>query len=254
MAEKASELVQIHSTDHLETLRRCGGYYERLKGNSGKLLGPLVGYTGTYSDANFKAKQWVGDVYANFAMAEQYPPVLFHFARQMEAGLGAVIDLIDVFCGAPLGGYDFATALGFTFDRRVIKAEKKVDILAPVGIIDRTFIAFGRHEPKKGDRVAIVEDVCNNFPTSDKLIELIKQLDAHVVAIVCFLNRSLTVNNTYYSPADSHLALPVVSLVRKPIKEYKQDDLEVAEDIVQGNVVWKPKNEWPRLMAAMKDK
>lgn len=254
MARKASEIVQIHPTDHLETLRRCGGYYSCPKDNGGKRSGPLVGYAGTYSDTDFKAKQWVGDGYANFAMAEQYPPVLFHFAKKMEAGLGAVLDSIDVFCGAPLGGYDFATALGFTFDRRVIKAEKKVDILAPVGVIDRTFIAFGRHEPKKEDRVAIVEDVCNNFSTSDKLIELIKQFDARVVAIVCFLNRSLMVDDTYYSPTDSHLALPVINLVRKPIKEYKQDDPEVAEDIVRGNVVWKPKNEWPRLMAAMEDK
>jgi hypothetical protein len=49
----------------------------------------------------------------------------------------------------------------------------------------------------------------------------------------------------------SSLRIPVVSIVRLPINEYKQDDPAVAEDIAKGNVAWKPKPEWDRLMMAM---
>jgi hypothetical protein len=43
----------------------------------------------------------------------------------------------------------------------------------------------------------------------------------------------------------------VISLVRQPIKEYRQDDKEVVADIQAGNVIWKPKNNWGPLSAAM---
>lgn len=34
--------------------------------------------------------------------------------------------------------------------------------------------------------------------------------------------------------------------------EYQQEDPLVVEDIQKGNVVWKPKDEWPRLEEAMR--
>ena len=249
-----TENVLIHPTDHLETLRRCGGYYECPKNNEGRRLGPLVGYAGKYEAPDGTQKQWVGDVYVNFAMVEEESSVLFYFAGQMEEKIKRILGMITVFCGAPLGGYDFATALGYTFDRRVIKAEKKITALATATSREESDIVFGRHSPKKGDVVAVVEDVCNNFSTTAKLIELIYRYDARPWAIICFLNRSLTVGGTYYppySPTNTRTAFPVISLVEKPIQEYKQDDPKAKDDIVNGNVVWKPKDDWPRLMAAM---
>jgi len=89
-------------------------------------------------------------------------------------------------------------------------------------------------------------------------MELIHSRGGIVVAIVCFLNRSLEIDSVY-----SHrcipllggeigiLSVPVVSLVRLPINEWKQDDPAVADYVAKGNVVWKPKDEWDRLMQAM---
>lgn len=42
------------------------------------------------------------------------------------------------------------------------------------------------------------------------------------------------------------MLLPVCLIV-----QYRQDHLTVVDDIVAGNVVWKPKNEWRQLEQAM---
>lgn len=72
-----------------------------------------------------------------------------------------------------------------------------------------------------------------------------------MIRIACFLNRSIEIDKFYHSKAIDCL-LPVISLVRMPVQEWKQNDPAVAEDIAKGNVVWKPKNEWNRLEQAMK--
>lgn len=246
---EASKMISI-ADDPLETLRRCGGYYSCPEGADGKRLGPLVGYAGKYEAGDRQMKQWVGGVYANFAMAEEFPDVLHRYAEQMGVKLAAVLDGIDVFCGAPIGGYSFADMLGFVYDRRVVKIEKKVTALATADKREESVVIFGRHQLRTGDRVGIVEDVCNNFSTTDQLVKLVERSVGKVTAITCLLNRSPAVDDMY-TPAGSNTPLPVISLIRMPIQEYKQDDPEVADDIATGNVVWKPKDDWPRLMAAM---
>ncbi len=243
--------MTVYPKDHLETLRNCGGYYACPKDSVGKRLGPLVGYAGKYPTPGGD-KQWVGDIYANFAKAEEYPSVLFHYAFCMEEKLTPVIKNIDIFCGAPIGGYDFSKMLGLVFDRRAIKAEKKVTALATEKTREQTEIVFARNDIEKGARYAIGEDVCHNFSTTESLISLIMSLGGSVTAIVCELNRSPTIEDHYLSPAVGR-QIPVISLVRKPIPEYRQDDPAVIDDIRIGNVVWKPKNEWPRLMKAVAD-
>lgn len=239
----ASEIVRIDKrATPLELLDLCGGYYSCPKDNNGKRLGSLVGYAGRYESPDGK-KQWVGDIYANFAKAEEYPHILKYFADQMREILLPIIDEIDVFCGAPIGGYAFSLMLGLACDRRVIKAEKKIIEPATKYEREKTDLVFGRHEVKKGERVAIVEDVCNNFTTTDQLIDLIEEAGGRTTAIVCLLNRS--VNGWYISK--HNMAVPVANLVRMPIPEYKQDDPAVADDIASGNIVWKPKDEWDRL-------
>jgi orotate phosphoribosyltransferase len=248
MVKSASSLVEIAKEDHLETLRRCGGYYACPKDALGQRKGPLVGYAGKYPTSDGE-KQFVGDIYANFAKAEEYPHVLNHFAAAMALKMAGRLN-VDFICGAPIGGYAFAEFLGFKFDRRVIKAEKKVIALATAQGCEQTELVFSRHGVEVGANYAIGEDVCNNFSTTEQLITLIMSLGGYVAAIVCGLNRSLTVDNFYSSQAAGR-QIPVISLVRKPIPEYRQDDPAVMDDIKIGNVVWKPKNAWDQLMEAM---
>jgi hypothetical protein len=146
--------------------------------------------------------------------------------------------------------------LGFINDINVIKAEKKITALATADSREKSILAFSRHSIEPGYAYVIVEDVCNNFSTTDELVYLIHSAGGKVLAIVCFLDRSppgtLSSADEFYSKA-INLSIPVVSLVREPIAEYKQDDPAVAEDVARGNVVWKPKDEWNRLSLAVRN-
>lgn len=253
MIEIDKEIINI-GPDLLGILHYLGGYYECPRGPNGERLGPVVGYAGKYMAHDGSKKQFVGDIYANCAVLEGYPPALYYLATgQIRERLLLVVPKIDVFCGAPLGGYSFAEMLGLVFNRRAVKAEKKVIAVATADSREQSMLVFGRHQLKKGDKVVVTEDVANNFSTTNKLIELVSQAGAEVIAIACLLNRSPDVNDFYVSRGVVEIApLPVISFLRKPIPEYRQDDPAVAEDVERGNISWKPKDDWPRLMEAMK--
>lgn len=230
----------------LDIVARCGGYYECPKDDSGKRLGPLVGYAG--KDA--QGRQKVGDVYVNFAKVEQWPVPVNGFAHLLKDELESHFDgkRLDpeklVFVGMPMGGIVLATHLSAQkHGSRGIFAEKAGDELI-----------LKRHDLLPGDQAVIVEDVCNNFSTTDKAFEMIEGVGAKVIAIVCFLNRSGRVE---YEVPDANVAfgtsdrLPVISLVHKPFPQWEQDDPAVADDVAAGNVVWKPKHDWDKLEAAV---
>jgi orotate phosphoribosyltransferase len=245
--------IEVAGYDHLKTLKNCDGFYSCPKAPDGTRRGHLVAYAGEYELPNGSRKKFVGDVYANFAKAEVHPNVLSFFARELAAKLNALIKLevVDVFCGAPIGGYSLADALSLATNVDVIKAEKKTIALSTPTSKEKSKLIFGRHNVKTGEGVVIVEDVCNNFSTTEELISLIDFYGGEVLAVACFLNRSLTVNDKYYSTSISR-SIPIISLVRLPIDEWKQEDCMVAEDVAKGNVAWDPKKkDWDRLMQEM---
>jgi len=234
----------IAATEPLEALRLLGGYYECLKDPEGIRLGPLVGYAGKYDAPDGTKKQYVGDVYANFAKAEERPRVYASWADRIKFN----VPKVDVLLGMPMGGITVAFALQPVTNHtaRFCFAEKQVISVATESLREQSRLALVRHELHAGDRVAIVEDVTNNFSTTAEAIELILEASAKPVAILSWLNRSAT--DLYQGHG---ITLPVVSLVWKPFPQYRQDDPEVVIDITAGNVILKPKNEWPLLMEAM---
>ena len=232
----------------LDLMRRAGAFYECPKDAAGRRLGPLVGYAGR--DAT--GRQYVGDIYVNFAKAESRPRLLAVFSRQLQTLLQErEIDPTTVtgFCGAPEGGKAFAYQLALDAGRSYIYPEKTITAAASAISREASGLVFSRHEPEPGQSWFIVEDVCNNFSTTAKLVALIESHGASVAGILCFLNRSSTIDASF--EARPGLALPVVAVVRKPFEQYAQRDPAVADDIARLNVVWSPKKEWPRLAAAM---
>ena len=229
-------------------MRDAGAFSEAPRGAGGRRAGPLVGYAG--KDA--AGRQYVGDVYVNFARAERRPALLRVFARRLldlAGRRGVDVATASGFIGAPEGGKAFAYQLALEAGRGYIYPEKRVTAAASATARESSEIVFSRHEPDEGERWFIVEDVCNNFSTTAKLVAEIERHGATVAGILCFLNRSETVGDTY-APGPGR-ELPVVALVRKPFGQFAQDDPAVAEDIAARNVVWSPKKEWPRLAAAM---
>lgn len=233
----ASQLVRV-SADYLEILRRCGGYYGCPKDDTGKRLGPLVGYAGKYDGEH----QWVGEVYFNFAMAEQYPQAMVTFATDLGNVMRAQSVEVGHFLAAPMGGIVFGFNLAQALDRRFAFAEKSITAVATADAREVSALTLKRHDIQSGFKVVLVEDVCNNFSTTEKIRVLLEGIGAELTGIVCVLNRS---------PETSWQGVPVMSLLHIPSMQWKQDDPEVADDILAGNVVWKPKMEWDRLAAAM---
>ena len=84
-------------------------------------------------------------------------------------------------------------------------------------------------------------------------IQAVEEAGATVAALACFLNRSLKIDGEYLAKAkdQTERRIPIVRVVRKPIREYRQDAPEVAEQVKSKNVVWKPKDQWALLMTAM---
>jgi len=156
------------------------------------------------------------------------------------------------FCGVPEGGKALALTLAHICKMQYIFPEKKVTAVATDSSREETELVFSRHVPEKGERWWIVEDVCNKFSTASALITLIESYGAEVAGILCFLNESTIVEEIFSLGVECGAPkYPVVALVRKPTKQYSQDDPEVTDDIARGNVVWNPKVEWDKLSKAM---
>jgi len=231
------------------TWRNCGGYYECPKDADGRRLGPLVGYAGKYDAPDGTKKQYVGEVYWNFADVEEDPEALGYFASMLVAKISKVFardsEKPTGVLGAPMGGIGLAFILGSILGLRVIYPEKKVTEAATSERREKSELVFGRHEVRPGDRVLTVEDVCNNFSTTEQTIQLVRASGGEVCGIACALNRSLQI-------AVGEQALPVVAAIHRPTEQWKQEDPVVADDVALGNVVWKVKPEWRRLMEVMR--
>jgi adenine/guanine phosphoribosyltransferase-like PRPP-binding protein len=222
--------------------------------------GWLVGYAGKYLGNDGQEHAYVGRVYLNFAVLEEWPSDDLDFiagdlTKKLKMELEKVMpwDRLSpniVLCGAPIGGYCLSTVVGQKLGCRTVKAEKKVLAVGAEGQRDETKLILDRHEIHPGDLVIIIEDVCNNFSTTRQLIELIESYGGIVIAIACFLNRSPDFDAWY--PCNER-KIPVVALVRKEIKEFRQDDPAVADQVKRGEVYWKPKRkeQWAALMASM---
>lgn len=263
---KTEELIKRNAGDPLKILKELGGFYEVIKDKNQKRLTPLVGYAGKYPVDGGEELQYVGEVYCNFAKAEEYLGVMAYFAEQL---LANNVDILGpdeimlwgkikiagplVFVGPQMGGIAVAQFLAYEASRyidvRYACAEKITTALKTENMREQSTLEFARHTVNKGDNIIICEDVLNNFSTTQQLIELAEKHGANVVGIVGLLNRSMTVENEFQAHTDypASYSIPVIALVRKPFAEYKQEDFYVMEDIASGNFVPKPKNDWDKL-------
>lgn len=243
-------------------LKELDGYYECPKDAEGKRLGYLVGYAARY-DTDFygnklaEPKQYVGDLYFNFAKMEERPVVLNDLASRLDMELTRYTDEGPiVFVGPQMGGIALAQFLALhaeerTIDARYACAEKKqIESPSAENPRGKTILEFARHSINPGDNIIIVEDVMNNFSTTDQIIELVEKHGAKVVCITGALNRSPNVEH-FYPYGDKKI--PVRAYLRIPAPEWKQDDPAVAADIEAGKVMLKPKSKesWPILLQVM---
>ena len=241
------------SGDLLKDLKRCGGYYICPKDPNGKRLGPLVGYAGTYEAPDGAKKAYVGDVYYNFAKMEQYSNVYGYYASKLANSIFHFFlgRKIDVVLGAPMGGIILASDLARFLKCRRIFAEKKIISIATEEKREESQLVIARHDIRIGDDVILVEDICNNFSTTDKLIKLVRENEGQVIAIACMINRSEMNEYEYITYLSEEGSIPVISLLHIPTLQYTQEDQSVVDDIAFGNIALKPKDKWLWLEYAM---
>jgi len=217
----------------IQTLDNCSGYYDA------DLIGPeapLVGYAGDYvADPVTKTRlNYVGTKYYNFAMAEQWPFVIEHWAEIINKR-----DFLDgqaTFLGAPMGGIIFAYEIARQhFGSRSVYAEKKVTALKTATEREKSSMIMSRHILLSGGGVWVVEDVVNNLSSAEKNKGLIEQAGAEMKGIICVINRS---------PESTWNGLPIHSVLHLPTEQYRQDDPKVKDRIAAGKVFMKPKDIW----------
>jgi len=235
--------------DLLELGKRCSAVYICPKDGSVR-KGPLVAYAGK----DGKGRNLVGDIYFNFRRIEVHPKVVEAFAvaawnKIFKRGL---LGSFDTVCGIPHGGRTFGQMLALVAGKRFAYAEKKPRPTEAGKKQEYTW-DLSQFDFEKGERVAIAEDVFNNFQNTDSTLAEIVVTGANVVLLVGALNRS-PVYDTIYTPKAIPFAgrvIPVIASIREAYPEYKQDDLAVAADVAAGNVEFEVKKNWARLCAAM---
>lgn len=251
--EEIQGIARMANIDPLKSLEALGGYYSCPYDGLGNRKGPIVGYAGKYDDGKGQKLQYVGDTYANFSVIEQYPEVLGYMAEKLRLKTSHVLnhETVDLVCGPQMGGIAIGYAFAERLKVRFAYIEKKIIQLASENAREQSELCFLKHQIHEGERVVICEDVLNNFSTTEQTIEVINSLGGIVVGIVGLMNRSVDQKKQF--PVEG-ADIPIIALVEKPIHEYRQDDPAVDQEIKNKNVIWKPKNEWGRLMDAMSKK
>lgn len=234
-------IIPIPGETLLDLGKRCNAVYVCPKVGSLR-KGPLVAYAGK------DGLGWnlVGDIYFNFLkIAEEQPLVVTTFAvaalrKLIEQNL---LDSFDTICGIPRGGKFFGEELAritgkrFTFPT---KTEKPTE----AGKKQEYTWDLSQFDFEQGERVAIAEDVYNNFQNTDNTLAEIATTGANIVLLVGALNRSPVYDTTYKG-------LSVIASIREAYPEYEQNDPDVVADVMGGNVEWEVKKNWEFLMATM---
>ena len=233
--------IEVHG-DPFKALEKFGGVYQCPKDLSGKRRGPLVACGGTYAKNNQRLA-YVGETYYCFAQAMQYPYLVDHWARRLSDKISQDFNICDedVYLGLPLQGACLAQSLA-----RNSKYTRAVQVERPGG--EFASLQVKSYQVFWGDQAIIVEDIGNSFRTAEEVITQIEAMGAKAKAIVCVCTRSH--KTCFHLPGGREI--PIISLARKEIPQYQQDDPYVAKDVEIGNVIWEPEKNWGALMELMK--
>ena len=203
--------------------------------------GPLVAYAGKDS----QGRNLVGDIYFNFRRIEAHPKAVEAFAEAVCQKLRdqELLDIFDTVCGIPHGGRTFGQMLALIAGKRFAYADKKPKPTEAGKKQEYTW-DLSQFDFEEGERIAVAEDVFNNFQNTDNTLVEITVTGANIVLLVGALNRSPAHRTTY-------MAVPVIASISEAYPEFEQDDPAVAADIAAGKLELEVKKNWARLVAAM---
>lgn len=235
-------IIPKQGEDLLELGKHCDAVYVCPKDAEGKRMGPLVAYAGKDS----QGRNLVGDIYFNFRKIESHPRVVEAFAEVISEKLikADLFHSFDTICGIPQGGRTFGQMLALVTGKRFVYADKKPKPTEAGKKQEYTW-DLSQFDFEPGERVALAEDVFNNFQNTDTTLAEIAGTGADIVLLVGALNRSPHYNTLYKK------GLPVIASIREAYPEYEQDDPAVAGDIAAGRLELEVKKNWAHLCAVM---
>lgn len=233
-------IIPILGEDLLQLGKRCNAVYICPKVGSER-KGPLVAYAGK----DGQGRNLVGDIYFNFRRIEVHPKAVEAYVEAVCQKLfdHDLLDSFDTVCGIPHGGRTFGQILALVTGKRFAYADKKSK-QTEAGKKQEYSWDLSQFDFEQGERVAIAEDVYNNFQNTDSTLAEIAVTGANIVLLVGALNRSPVYDTTYKG-------LPVITSIREAYPEFEQDDPAVAVDIAKGLLELEVKKNWARLVAAM---
>lgn len=209
----------------------------------------------TYAGKDSKGRNLVGDIYFNFRRIESHPKAVEAFAEAAHTRLSerGLLDTFDTICGIPHGGRTFGQALALVADKRFTYVDRKPKPTEAGKKQEYTW-DLSQFDFEPGERVAIAEDVYNNFQNTDNTLAEIAATGAEIVLLVGALNRSPVYDTTYTTRSGPFAGrvLPVVASIREAYPEYEQDDPAVAADIAAGKLELEVKKNWARLRGLMR--
>lgn len=225
--------------------------YECPKDGQGRRLGPLVPYAGK----DEKGHNLVGDVYFNFAMIEPHVALVARFAELVVYQINQVSELRNAttIIGIPDGGWTLGQEIARVSGKRFVYAGKVERPKAPGAVKAEFDLVFKRISLFPGESVIVADDVHNNFNNTDEVLRSVAPTGVKVVGLCSAFNRSPKVHDLYVPQGGDYagVGLPVVSAIRRPLEEWKQDDPAVASDIAAGNLEREVKKNWARLKLIM---
>ncbi len=235
----------------MELGKRCNAVYICPKDGSVR-KGPLVVYAGK----DKYGRNLVGDIYFNFRRIEHHPEAVTAFAEALLIKLSTeqLLDSFDTICGIPNGGRTLGYELARLCGKGFTYPEKK-EVPTPAGRKQDYEWDLSQFDFEPGERVAVTEDVFNNFQNTDPTLAKIEASGAKVVLLAGALNRS-PIHDTTYTPKSGPLSghpIRLVASIREAYPEYEQDDPAVAADIAAGRLEIHVKKNWARLCAYMQD-
>jgi orotate phosphoribosyltransferase len=234
----------------MELGKRCNAVYVCPKEGHVR-RGKMVAYAGK----DTQGRNYVGDLYFNFRRIECHPEVVRAFAEEAWHRIcrQQLLNTFDTVCGIPHGGRTFGHALALAAGKRFVYADKKPKPTESGKKQEYTW-DLSQFELERGERVAVAEDVFNNFQNTDNTLEQIAATGADVRLLVGALNRSPIYDSSYTCMNGLYTghSFSVVASIRQAYPEYEQDDPAVIGDVEAGNVEFEVKRNWARLCAAMK--
>lgn len=245
-----STIIPLSTEESLmELSKRCNAVYICPKVN-GVRKGPMVAYAGKDS----QGLNLIGDIYFNFRRIEEHPQVVMAFAKEVHNRLNdlQLEHAFDTICGVPNGGRTLGQALAFATGKRFVYPTKEPKPCDPGKKQEYTW-DLSQFEFEPGERVAIAEDIFNNFQNTSNTLEEIAKTGAEVVLLAGGLNRS-PIFDIHYTPSVGLFmgqSFPVVAAISEPYPEYEQSYPEVAEEVAAGNIVYDVKNSWGMLLSLM---